>query len=122
MLTRFFSILLFFLFAAEAVHAAHFENLIDLTIKLEDPSYNVSIKSFKFNNQEIQLDEPDMFKPRKVLNLKLPPGRYPLIWVVEKGGGRWSDQKPAVIDKILVLESGDTVVKINIKGETVNLY
>lgn len=118
----FFFKALFFIVAISPLSAAHFENLVDLTIKVEDPSYNVSIKSMKFNNQEVKLDEPDMFKPRKELNLKLPPGHYPLVWIVEKGGGKWSDTKPTTIEKILVLESGDTVVKINIKGETVNLY
>lgn len=110
----------FFCFSPLA--AAHFENLVDLTIKVEDPSYNISIKSLKFNNQDVKLDEPDMFKPRKELKMTLSPGRYPITWVVEKGQGKWADEKPKVIEKILVLESGDSVVKINIKGETVNLY
>jgi|GEM_PF-4523858 len=102
--------------------AAHFENLVDLTIKVEDPSYNVSVKSLKFNNQEVKLDEPDMFKPRKEMKVTLPPGRYPIVWVVEKGQGKWADEKPKSFEKILVLESGDQVVKVNIKGESVTLY
>ena len=102
--------------------AAHFESLVELTLKIEDPSYNVTVKSLKFNNQDVKLDEPDMFKPRKEFKVVLPPGRYPIIWTVEKGQGRWADEKPKVIEKILVLESGDSVVKVNIKGETVNLY
>lgn len=105
-----------------SLSAAHFEALVDLTIKVEDPSYNISVKSFKFNNQDVKLDAPDMFKPRKELKVVLPPGRYPISWVIEKNQGRWSDEKPKSIEKILVLESGDTVVKVNIKGETVTLY
>lgn len=103
--------------------SAHFENLIDLTIKVEDASFNHRVKSISFNNQEIKLDDPDMFKPRKISQHHLSPGRYMLTWTTEKSGTLIANASPLTKhEKIVVLESGDVSVKINIKGDTVSLY
>jgi len=103
--------------------SAHFENLVDLTIKVEDASFNLRVKSVKFNNQEIKLDDPDMFKPRKIAQLRLTPGRYMLNWSTEKSGTLIGKTSPITEhERIVVLESGDITVKINIKGDTVSLY
>lgn len=105
------------------IKAAHFENLVDLTVKVEDASFNLRIKNVKFNNQDIKLDDPDMLKPRKTAQYKLPPGRYMLNWSTEKGGAVWGNASPITEhERIVVLESGDVSVKINIKGDTVSLY
>jgi hypothetical protein len=102
--------------------AAHIETLIDLTIKAEDASYYHRIKSLRFNGLEITLDAPDMFKPRKTVDYKLPPGRYMLNWSTEKSGGRWQEEGNKSFERILVLESGDTAVRVAIKGDTITLY
>lgn len=103
--------------------AAHFESLVDLTVKVEDASFNLRVKNVTFNNQEIKLDDPDMFKPRKTTQYKLSPGRYMLTWATEKGGAIWGTTSPITEhERIVVLESGDVSVKINIKGDAVSLY
>ncbi len=104
--------------------AAHFEHMIDLTITVEDVGFNLSVKSVKFNGQEIKLDAPDMFKPRKEAKYRLAPGRYILNWTTEKGGGgpKWATEVPVDHERILVLESGDTSVKVNIRGDNISLY
>ena len=114
--------LIFILLGCPYLKAAHFENIVELTVKVEDQNYNLRIKSVKFNGQEIKLDEPDMFKPRKEVVLHLPPGRYPLIWATEKGGPKWAEDGPKIHEKILVIESGDSTVKVSIKGDVVTLY
>lgn len=114
---------IFFMFAFTHLSAAHFEQIVELTLKVEDQAYNLKIKSVNFNGQEIPLENPnDMFKPRKEIRFKLPPGRYPLTWSTDKGGPKWAETPPKVHERILVLESGDSIVKINIKGDTVSLY
>ena len=105
-----------------ALSAAHFENLVDLTIKVEDANYNLKVKSLRFNGLEIQLDPPDLFKPRKLLQYRLPPGRYALNWASEKTGGRWQEEGTKTHERILVLESGDQIVRISIKGDAISLY
>lgn len=102
--------------------AAHFETNVQVTLKIEDQNYNLGVKSASFNGEEIKLDPPDMFKPRKEVQFKLPPGRYSLTWTTQKGGPKWAEEPPKVFEKILVLESGDSVVRVNIKGENVTLY
>ena len=123
------SIISFFLFINSAflvpfsIFSAHFENLVDVTIKVEDASFNLRVKAVKFNNQEIKLDDPDMFKPRKIMQVKLTPGRYMLTWSTEKLGTLIGKTSPITEhERIVVLESGDASVKINIKGDSVSLY
>lgn len=116
---------IFFLFLALLTgggFAAHFENMVDLTIKAEDAAYNLRIKSLRFNGLEVGLEESDLFKPRKVLQYKLQPGRYMLTWTTEKSGGRWQDDGIKTHERILVLESGDNVVRVGIKGDVIALY
>jgi len=105
-----------------SLSAAHFENMVDLTIKVEDAAYNLRIKSLRFNGLEVTLGEPDFLKPRKVLQYKLQPGRYLLNWSTEKSGGHWQDQGIKTHERILVLESGDNLVRVGIKGETITMY
>lgn len=112
---------MFFLFSA-TLSAAHFESLVDLTVKVEDAAYNFRIKSLRFNGLDIPLDESDIFKPRKVLQYRLQPGRYLLNWTTEKSGGRWQDEPVKTHERILVLESGDNQVRVAIKGDAVTLY
>lgn len=95
---------------------------MDLTLKIEDGSFNLKVRDFKFNGEEIHLDPPDMFKPRKILQLKLQPGRYSFSWTSEKKQVRWSEEPLKLHEKILVLENGDSVVKINIKGDVITMY
>jgi hypothetical protein len=116
------SIFFVLMFVSMNAFGAHFENLIELTIKVEDASYSHRVKTLHFNGEEIKLDPSDMFKPRKILQYKLPPGRYTLIWTTEKTPIRWSEDSIKRFEKILVLEHGDGVVKINLKGENVSLY
>ncbi len=113
---------LFLFFMVLPLFAAHFENPVDLTIKVEDGSFNIKIKELKFNGEEIKLEPSDMFKPRKIFHAKLQPGRYSLVWSTEKTQIRWSEDPTTMHEKILVLESGDTVVKINIKGDVITMY
>lgn len=105
-----------------SLSAAHFENLVELTIKVEDQSFNLKIKNVSFNGEQIKLDDPDNFKPRKLISYKLPPGRYMLNWSTEKGVQRWGSDSVAQHEKILVLESGDTSVKISVKGDVATFY
>ena len=119
---KFSHLLTFFCVSIFALNAAHFESHVQLTIKVEDLNYNLTVKSLKFNGEEIKLESPDMFKPRKEIQIKLTPGRYPLVWTTQKGNPKWSEDPPKTFEKILVLESGDTAVRINIKGENVTLY
>lgn len=104
-----------------SLSAAHFENLIDLSIKVEDASYNFRVTSLRFNGEAIPLDESDIFKPRKSLQYKLQPGRYMLNWTTEKSTVRWQDEPVKEHERILVLESGDHQVRISIKGDAVSL-
>lgn len=108
--------------SAYPLFAAHFENLIDLTIKAEDASFNLKMRSLKFNGQEIELDAPDMFKPRKQIQFKLPPGRYILNWSTEKVPAKWEKEPIKEHEKILVLENGDGIVRVNIKGDFIQMY
>jgi hypothetical protein len=101
---------------------AHFENLINLTIKIEDASYSHKIKTLEFNEEEITLDVSDMFKPRKILQQKLPPGRYLLNWSTEKTPVKWSEEATKTFEKIIVLEHGDGVVRVNVKGDAISMY
>jgi len=101
---------------------AHFENLIDLTIKVEDASYNNRVKSLQFNGEEVKLDASDMFKPRKILQYKLPPGRYMLNWTTEKSPTKWTEDAIKNFERILVLESGDGIVRVFVKGEGITMY
>ena len=101
---------------------AHFENLIDLTIKVEDGSFTIRVKSLQFNGEEIKLDPSDMFKPRKIMQYKLSPGRYILNWSTEKNPVKWTEESAKNFEKILVLEHGDGIVRVNIKGETITMY
>jgi hypothetical protein len=105
-----------------SLDAAHFENLVDLTFKVEDASFCIKMKSLKFNDEEIKLDPSDMFRSRKVLQYKLPPGRYFLYWSTEQTSARWSDPPVKNHEKILVLESGDGIVRVNIKGDSISIY
>jgi hypothetical protein len=123
MLIRLFSWAgLFLFFIALPAFAAHFENPVELTIKVEDGSFNLKVKDLKFNGEEIKLDPSDMFKPRKIFQTKLQPGRYSLVWSTEKTQTRWSEEPTKLHEKTLVLESGDTLVKINIKGDVITMY
>lgn len=103
-------------------YTAHFENLIELTVKIEDASFTHKIKSVEFNNEEIQLDPTDMFKPRKILKYKLSPGRYVMRWTTEKTISKWSDEPIKNFEKIVVLENGDGIVRINLKGDAISMY
>lgn len=116
-----FILILFALFCAPLI-AAHFENPIDLTVKIEDGSFNLKIKDFNFNGEVINLDPSDMFKPRKVFQLRLQPGRYPFNWTTEKSQVRWSEEPQKFHEKIIVLEHGDSQIRINIKGDTITMY
>lgn len=120
-MTRFLTFFTFTALWAASLSAAHIENLVVLTFKVEDMAYNFRIKSLSFNGLEIPLDESDMFKPRKVMEYKLPPGRYMLNWTTEKTG-RWQDQPIQNHERILVLESGDNTVRVAIKGDVISLY
>ncbi|MCE5316022.1 MAG: hypothetical protein LLG04_01490 [Parachlamydia sp.] len=104
-----------------ALSAAHFENMIDLSIKVEDAAYNFRVKSLRFNGVEVPLDESDIFKPRKVMQYKLQPGRYMLNWTTEKSTVRWQDEPIKDHERILVLESGDNLIRITIKGDAISL-
>jgi hypothetical protein len=101
---------------------AHFENLIDLTIKVEDASFSHKIKALQFNEEEITLEASDMFKPRKILQYRLPPGRYMLNWSTEKTPVKWSEEATKNFEKIIVLEHGDGVVRVNVKGDVISMY
>jgi hypothetical protein len=101
--------------------AAHFESPVAVTIKVEDMSYQLRVKALSFNGEEIALDEPDFFRPRKVVCYKLQPGKYVLNWTSQKGGGKWAD-KENKHERILVIEGGDTEVRIHIKGDSITLY
>ncbi len=103
--------------------SAHFENFIELTIKIEDLNFKLKVSNVKFNGEEIPLDEPHPFKPRKVATFKLPPGRYTLTWTTERISFKLPNESPTTDhSRILVLEGGDTVVHVSIKGEAINLY
>lgn len=103
--------------------SAHLENFIDVTIKVEDASFNLKVKNVSFDNHEIKLDDSDMFKPRKIFQQRLTPGRYILSWSTEKSGTLSANSSPTTNhEKIVVLESGDAQVRINIKGDSVSLY
>lgn len=104
-----------------SLSAAHFENLIALSIKVEDAAYNFKVKSLRFNGEEVPLDESDIFKPRKMVQYKLQPGRYILNWTTEKSTVRWQDEPIKENERILVLESGDIQVRITIKGDAISL-
>ena len=117
-----FLLIAVFILLATPLIAAHFENPVDLTIKVEDGSFNLKIKEVKFNNEDIKLDPPDMFKPRKLMQTKLQPGRYTLSWITEKTQIRWSEEPIKTHEKIIVLENGDSTVRINIKGESISMY
>lgn len=106
------------------IAAAHLEQMVDLTVTIEDVGFNLSVKNVKFDGQELKLESPDMFRPRKEAKYRLAPGRYMINWSTEKGGGgpRWASEVPRVHERILVLESGDTTVKVNIRGDTISLY
>lgn len=119
MIYRFIGILLLLTTTATA---AHFENPVDLTIKIEDPNMYTRVKEVKFDGNEIKLDESDMFKPRKVYTQKLIPGRYHLTWSTEKSNPKWGEQAVTDFQKIVVIEGGDSVIRINIRGETISLY
>jgi hypothetical protein len=102
--------------------AAHLENKVDLHIKVEDGSYTLHVKEFRFNGEEIKLEDHDMFKPRKAVSYKLPPGRYYVNWSTEKGFGKWKEGDVKEHERIVVLESGDSVVRLSIKGENIAIY
>lgn len=106
---------------SSSLYAAHFENLIDLSIRVEDAAYNFRVKSLRFNGEEIPLDDSDIFKPRKSLQYKLQPGRYMLNWTTEKSTVRWQDEPIKEHERILVLESGDNQIRITIKGDAISL-
>jgi hypothetical protein len=110
-------------FGASSALGAHFENMVELTIKIEDASFNHKVRSFKFNDEEIKLDDPEMFKPRKIFTSRLRPGRYMLSWSTVKGGAVWNNNSPVTEhERILVLEGEDIAIKINIKGDSITLY
>lgn len=119
-MNRLFTLL--FLFFVMPLSAAHFENLVTLTIKVEDANMYTRVKSLKFEGVEIPLDESDMFKPRKVHTTKLVPGRYMLYWSTEKSNAKWGEAPVVEHEKVLVVESGDVTLKINIKGDAVSLF
>jgi hypothetical protein len=96
--------------------------MVELIIKVEDASYSLKVVDVAFNNEAIPLEAANMFKPRAEKKYKLAPGRYMLVWRTEKGTGRWSDEPIINHERILVLESGDSVVRVNIKGDGVTLY
>ena len=104
------------------VEGAHFEQMVDLTIKVEDAGYSLKVKALRFNGLEVALDEPDLFKPRKVLQYKLPPGRYMLNWSTEKSSAQWHEDGTKAHESILVLESGDSLVRVGIKGDAISMY
>lgn len=106
----------------KSLSAAHFENYIDVTLKVEDMSYNLVVKSVTFNGEEVPLDKADFFNPRKIVQYKLLPGKYMLTWKTQKGTGKWADEGIILHERILVLESGDTTVRVNIKGTSITLY
>lgn len=114
--------LLLFLFTTTTLSAAHFENLVTLTIKVEDPNMYTRIRSVKFDGDDIALDESDMFKPRKVYTTKLIPGRYMLYWSTEKSNPKWGEQAIVEHEKVLVVERGDSTLRIGIKGDAVTLF
>lgn len=116
------AVLFLFFISCFPLHAAHLENKIDLHLKIEDGSYTLHVKDVRFNGEEIILDPPDMFKPRKAIAYKLPPGRYHVNWTTEKGFGKWKEGQIKEHERIVVLESGDSSVKVGIKGETITLY
>ncbi len=121
-LTLMKQLILAFCLLTLSLSAAHFENLVELTVKVEDAGYNLKIKSLRFNGLEVPLEEPDLFKPRKVLQYQLQPGRYLLNWSTEKSSGHWQEQGVKVHERILVLESGDNLVRVGIKGDTIVMY
>ncbi len=103
--------------------AAHFENLVDLTIKIEDVNLKIKITNLNFNGEEVKLDEPDLFKPRKIARYRLPPGRYMLNWTTEKAGTKFANESPSENhERILVLERGDITINVTIKGNAINLF
>ncbi len=104
------------------LEAAHFENPVDVSLKIEDASFHLKIKDLKFNGEDIQLDPSDMFKPRKVMQFKLQPGRYALAWTTERSQTRWSETPIKHHEKIVVLEGGDSTVRISIKGDAITMY
>ncbi len=105
------------------ITGAHFENLVNLTVKIEDANFNLKIKNAKFNGQELRLEESEFSKPRSVTAYKLPPGRYIVQWSTHKPAMRFANE-PAFIEheRILVLENGDTIVRISIKGDTIAIF
>lgn len=106
-----------------SVFSAHIEKLIDLTIKVEDPSFNVTVKDVSFDGQEIPLDAPNhLNKLRKATSYRLLPGRYVINWTTEKTSMKRLDEKPQQHERILVLESGDATVRVCIKGDILSLY
>lgn len=111
-----------FLVLSHSLFSAHFENFVDVTIKVEDASYTIKIKSFKFNGEVIALDPSDNFKPRKLLLKRLSPGRYVIAWTAEKSSPRSAHEPPKEYERILVLESGDSTVRISVKGDTISMY
>lgn len=115
-------IFIFMLLFTTVARAAHFETLVEVTLKIEDPNMYTRVKNVKFDGNDIILDDPDMFKPRKLLTQKLTPGRYMINWSTEKSNPKWSEQPVINNERILVIEGGDTAVKINIRGDIISLY
>jgi hypothetical protein len=115
--------LLLLLFTFVVGESAHFENLIDLTLKIEDANFNLRMKSVTFNGDALKLNDTNILKPRKEEHFRLPPGRYMLLWSTEKAVARFA-QEPLIKnhERILVLEHGDTSIRINIRGDDISLY
>lgn len=122
MLNCFFRLFFCILLLSSPLFAAHFENLIDVTIKAEDASFSLKMKSLKFNGEELVLEPSDLTKPRKLVQYKLPPGRYILNWSTEKVPAKWVADPVKEHERILVLENGDGLVRVNIRGDTIQMY
>ena len=111
------------IFFCNALFAAHIENLVSINLKIEDVNFKTQMKSVVFNGESIELDPSELFKPRKAVNYRLPPGRYIVQWSTEKVGVKLANDPPPMLnEKIIAIESGDKDVRISIKGNSITLY
>src|ERR1700733_1715425 len=116
-----FTLLLSCIFIPTYMHTAHLESLVEINFRIEDVNFKSQIKNVSFNGEEIELDDSDYFKPRKITNYRLPPGRYMLQWNTEKVGVKLATDPPNKIhERIVAIESGDKEVRILIKGDNIS--
>jgi hypothetical protein len=111
----------FLVFPFFSLSGVYLQNPVEVNLEAED-TIGIKLCSLKVGDQDIPLERANIFSPRKKIKFSFYPGNYFVSWSTIKEASKGSSGAPTENVRLIVIERGDSIIRIKISGNEISIY